>query len=128
PLEAPGALQRVEGAVDLDRPQEPRGVLELASLGQSRRVEHPAPGRVPPPRDADPGPARPRRACGSWCGRRHAPTVGAGRPGGTRGPGRRRPRPVAHRTWDAVGPGLSPTGTGTPSARAPRPPDPGRRR
>ena len=47
-------LQRVEGAVDLDRRQPARGVGQLLALGQPLRVEVAAPGRVGPPGHPDP--------------------------------------------------------------------------
>src|SRR5216110_2759219 len=64
------ALQRVERAVDLDRVEVARHVLELAPLRQSWRVEPAPPVAVPPPGQAHPDLAHgvtlePRSAGGS---------------------------------------------------------------
>lgn len=48
------ALERVEGAVDLDAVELARGVLELAPMRQTGRVKIPPPTGVLPARDADP--------------------------------------------------------------------------
>src|SRR5213075_2100017 len=46
-------LQGVERAIELDRRQRARRVLQLAPLRQSFRVELTAPGRIAPAGDAD---------------------------------------------------------------------------
>lgn len=61
-LEEFRALQRVERAVDLEAREAPRGVVQLAALRESLRIEHAAPRFVAPPRDADANRALPRQA------------------------------------------------------------------
>src|SRR5690349_3881976 len=46
-------LERVERAVDLDRRKGARGEFQLAALRKVLRIEHAAPGRVTPARNAD---------------------------------------------------------------------------
>src|SRR5690606_6479498 len=53
-LEALGALQAIEGAVDLDAGIDACGVGELGMLREPLGIEHAAPGTVAPARDADP--------------------------------------------------------------------------
>src|SRR5579883_850005 len=50
-------LQRIEGAVDLNRGKNARAVLELFLLRQLLGIEDPAPWRIRPARDADANPA-----------------------------------------------------------------------
>ncbi len=45
-------LQRIEGAIELQRRKHARGVLQLAPLREAGRIEVAAPGRVAPARDA----------------------------------------------------------------------------
>jgi hypothetical protein len=61
--EAGGALQRVEGAVDLDRREERCGVGQLSLLRQRGRVEPATPALVVPAGDADANAAG-RGGCG----------------------------------------------------------------
>jgi hypothetical protein len=52
-LEIFGPLQRIEGAVDLNRPERRAGESEFLPLRQLWRVEHAAPATVAPARNAD---------------------------------------------------------------------------
>src|SRR5205085_7529757 len=56
------ALPAVEGGVDLDRAQLPRGIFELFGLWHRVRIEHPAPRRVSPAPNSD-ADARLAHAC-----------------------------------------------------------------
>src|SRR5690349_11381750 len=51
--EAFGPLQRIEGAVDLDRIESAARESELARMRQTLRIEFPPPRRIGPARDAD---------------------------------------------------------------------------
>src|SRR5204863_9064926 len=55
-----GALERIEGAIDLDGAEPLARVLELARLREADRIENAAPGRVSPARDPDADVASPR--------------------------------------------------------------------
>ena len=65
-VEAGGALQGVEGAVDLHAGKAGGGKLKLAALRELRRVEDAAPARVAPAGDPD-ADSSDRNECGRRC-------------------------------------------------------------
>lgn len=92
-------LQRVEGAVQLDRPDPGGGVLELEALGEAPRVVRAAPAAVRPPRQADVDAGRHARILPTaQRGTRVRPSWGTTSAAATAGTGSSRPSRSARRT------------------------------